>query len=84
MSELQEAAATQAAKFEREVDHLLAQCEGIEQAEAIHPEQASLATQTAKRVRREATILLKALAQLRDDLQANGGYKDNDGRSNKA
>lgn len=67
MDELQEALH----KFERENEHLLRAMEIVEQVEPIiaYVEQIELALAAAKRVRSASTVLVRALARHRDQLQ---------------
>jgi hypothetical protein len=77
MDELQQAMH----KFERENAHLLRIMEEIEplvaEGERIIAEvdRISLALASAKRVRTASTVLVRALARHRDQLQPQGGHK---------
>jgi len=57
-------------RLETEIDHLLLQVESITQSEQLDDSHLELAVSQAKRVRRDATLILKLLAQTRDNLQS--------------
>ena len=68
--ELHEEVTRQASQLEDEVEHLQVQLEAAGDAAVPADDMAQLLVHQAKRVRRASTVLLRQLAEQRDDLQA--------------